>query len=872
MLAMRWWLVFVGCVALTGVFETRGLEARVRATDGVPRIEIDGEPIRGRIFFGNPGQGALAVGKEPSRYSFVFTAHQDSAGRGTLHFRFGASPGHCWLDDVLIEEADTGRAILGPCTFEEGQTDFDTNWDYWPKGVDNTVAGIGVAEVGEGRALRVRLARPAKGKWPDFHIYTRPTLDLTGGKRYRVSFRGWADTDRKWTLGCYVPGTPFVALMHVPGAFESQIRLAADVGVNVVSFSLPMPWPKPGEKLDWRPTDRRCSIVLAANPNALLLPRIGMEPPAWWKKAWPDHVMHWEDGPRRRGVAVASQVYRVEAAARLRAVIEHLEAMYPERMAGYHPAGHNTGEWFYQDTWQGQFDGYSPVTKAAWRDWLRRRYGTVLALRAAWGNPGATFAAATVPSPERRRAAPAGVLRDPATERDIMDFDLFRQEAMADCVCALARAVRSASRGRKLSVLFFGYVFEFAAIGRGPGASGHYGLRRVLDCPDIDILCSPISYVDRGLGQSAPSMTATESVALAGKLWLNEDDTATYLSSGTFPGHRQKVATLADTNSQLLRNVGQAACRNLATWWMDLGATGWFDDPGMWAEMKRLEAIDLPLLKHPAPFRPEVALVNDARSMCRVATGGASVTRPLIYESRGAAARMGAAFGQYLLDDVLSGRVDAKLFVFLNAWTLTAGERSVLHKRLRGKTALWCYAPGYHDGDTVSLAAMRQLTGQELVPFAAPQLPRATPTEAGLAAGLEPGAFGGDKPVRPLFHVPGTPADRTLARYPNGEAAVTWAGIDGGGSIFCGAPRLTPGLLRFAAKRAGVHLWTEDGCVLYTHGPFIVLHGTGPDPVQFDTGTTATVIDALTGKTLGRGPKLTIPLGFGQTRILRMIQ
>ena len=83
-------------------------------------------------------------------------------------------------------------------------------------------------------------------------------------------------------------------------------------------------------------------------------------------------------------------------------------------------------------------------------------------------------------------------------------------------------------------------------------------------------------------------------------------------------------------------------------------------------------------------------------------------------------------------------------------------------------------------------------------------------------------------------------------------------------------PRLTPGLLRFSAKKAGIHLWTEDGCVLYANGPFLVLHGTQPDPVRLDLGDPAKVVDALTGETLGQGAQLTLPLGFGQTRILRI--
>jgi hypothetical protein len=133
-------------------------------------------------------------------------------------------------------------------------------------------------------------------------------------------------------------------------------------------------------------------------------------------------------------------------------------------------------------------------------------------------------------------------------------------------------------------VFFSGYLFKFSAASTGPSVSGHYALRRLLDSPDIDVLCSPISYFDRGLGQSAPAMTAAESVALAGKMWLFEDDTRTYLGSGNFPGAFDAVNTLEDTNKELIRNVGQEAVRNFATWWMDLGATGWFNDPRMWAQ------------------------------------------------------------------------------------------------------------------------------------------------------------------------------------------------------------------------------------------------------------------------------------------------
>jgi beta-galactosidase len=80
-------------------------------------------------------------------------------------------------------------------------------------------------------------------------------------------------------------------------------------------------------------------------------------------------------------------------------------------------------------------------------------------------------------------------------------------------------------------------------------------------------------------------MTAAESVALAGKMWLQEDDTRTYLATGTFPGWQDGADTLVGTNKLLLRNTAQCALRNFATWWMDLGGTGWFNDPQLWATL-----------------------------------------------------------------------------------------------------------------------------------------------------------------------------------------------------------------------------------------------------------------------------------------------
>lgn len=868
-------LAFLGCVAL--VSSASALEVRVRTDNDVPLIHVDGKPVRGRMFFGIPGRSEIAIKKGENQISFRFEAIETEARHATMHFRFGQKPGTVRLDDIRVVEEGSGQDVIPTCDFDDGMAAFSRDWTHWPTDDANTVGQIDVVpgpDEGNRGVLQVRLSEPAGGKWPDFHLYHLPNLSLKKGKSYHVTLRLWSDVERTLNLEFFRPGSVFVRLGMAPGVFEKQVALARDAGVDFVSLPVPMPWPHPGEEPDYSATDAVCRNVLKVNPKALLLPRIGMEPPKWWKEQHPDHVMIFEDGPQPQGVAVASVQYRKDAAATLAAFVHHLEQTFGDNVAGYHPCGHNTGEWFYRRTWERKYSGYAPVTQAAWRQWLQKQYSSESELRKAWGDEAASFETAEPPTPAERHAHPGGIFRLPNTERPIVDFNRFQQEAMADCVTALARAVRQASEGRKLSVFFYGYVFEFSAAYTGPAIAGHYGLRRVLDSADIDILCSPISYFDRGFGQSAPSMTAAESVTLAGKLWLNEDDTATYLSSGTFPGHSERVDTFEGSNSQLLRNVGQEACRNFATWWMDLGGTGWFNDRRFWDSMKAMEALDEPLTTQPTAYCPPVAAVVDEDSMMWVAETGFRVTRPLLYEGRAAFARSGVPFGQYLLDDVANGRVDtAKVFVFLNAWHIGAATRQKLLEQTQHKLRLWCYAPGLlGDGDN-DLESMRQLTGFTLRRLPEETKPVATPTEAGKRLGLV-GQLSVKDPVTPLFAVADAAPDEVLATYPDGSAAIALRDDNGGtgASVFVGIPNLSPALLRGLAKHAGITAYTDDDCILYANGPLVVVHATRDGQVRLKRPQSAGDVplrDVLTGEVVGAGPVVNLNLHLGDTRILR---
>ncbi len=854
----------------------RALSVRVDATSGAPRLVVNGAPVRARMFWGAPGSALLHLTPQTSQVSFDFVA-SGSTSTGTMHFRFGHQAGLVDLDDIRVTDLDAARDLLPTRDFEDGAASFTREWNVWPPELKDNATVVPGAGSENSAGLRVQVKAPTDGNWPDFHIYHNAELPLVDGHHYRVSFWVHVAQPRDLTVAFYQPGTTYTYLGGPSGPYESQIRLAQSAGVNFVSFPIELPWPEPGQPEDWKAVDNACRAVLRANPSALLIPRISMNPPAWWCKANPDDVMQWEDGTRENVAVPASPRYRRDASTRLGLLVRHLEAAYGDHIAGYHPAGQNTGEWFYDGTWKQPLNGYAPADLVAWRQWLRARYNSNQALQAAWHQAEATLDAASVPTAGERHAAPNGVFRDPQREQHLIDWAEFQQQSMADCMIELAHAVRTASRGQKLVLFFYGYVFEFGPVANGPSASGHYALRRVLSCPDIDVLCSPISYFDRGLGQSAPAMTAAESVALAGKMWLCEDDTHTYLASGDWPGSTDHVSTIEDTNNELMRNVAQESLRNFGTWWMDLGSTGWFNDAAMWNLMARLKVLDEPLLRNPTPFRPQVAAIIDESSMLRLSSSGSSVTNPGIYQSRRALGRMGAPYSQYLLDDVGKPQLKPRRFVLLNAWALSSGQPSksgpsstsalALLRAMRGTARVWCFAPGYFEGNRpASPEAMRRLTGFVLKP-AAPQNAWATPTALGRKLGLTQ-AFGIQSPLKPLLAADALPSE-TLATYPDGGVAIALRRTEEGPSLFVGVPGLTSELMRLAAREAGAHLFTQSDCNIYANGPFLAVHAAQDGPIEINTGKASGVYDVLSGAKLAQGPRFTISLRRGQTRLLR---
>lgn len=863
-------------LAASGALE--GRTAGVKQVAGAPQLVIDGKPVVPMVFMGIPTGATMwvRIGPEWKRVQVVFISPETAEDAPGFQVRMGGAqgPGKLWIDDLRYYEGTperpTGPNMQPHGDFEDTGEVMPPRWDLfvWPGtsaqatwAYDDTFAASGR------RSLRCDIEDGGQGPG---HVH----LFLSGcrveeGKRYTVELSLRADPERQVELVPLHQAPPWT-LYPVVGArtpYIEQVELAGKAGVHLQYPIVGMPWPRPDEKPDFTSIDNVFRQTIEADPEALIIIRYGVDPPQWWLDEHPEAKNFCHDGtPAQQWVG--DEEWLREACHWQEELIRHIQQRWGDRIVAYHPCGQHTGEWFYIGGWENKIPCFGEGVNRSFRKWLAERYKTLDALGAAWKRPVGSWDEITAPSEKERRTGDLGQLLDPRSQRPLIDFHEFLQETMARAISEIARSCKSVAPDTAV-ILFYGYVYELAGWPGGIGATGHYGWRWMLDDPNVDIYCSPISYGDRQLGGAGRFMAPVDSVALHGKQWFNEDDTRTVLAPNDGVG---QVPTMEGSRWVHLRNFAHIFPRRMGCWYMDLGATGWLNHPDLWANIDRLRRLYEQHLLEPCRFQPEIVAIVDERSALHTPVGSA-LPPTLIGELRSPLYRTGTSVGWYLLDDLVAGRIPpAKMYVMQNVFVLDDAQRQKLVDTFRRQqaTVVWFYAPGYLDPDSgpVSPQAFEELTGMRLAELSAPAADRAEPLPGSAwCEGVAPFGTGRDN-LRPQFAVEDGPRVEILARWPNGQAAVAVSDAAGYRSVFIGCLSAPPELFRNIARRAGVHIYCDTNDVIETDGRFLAISATSAGEKTIRLPQPARLVDSLTGETVGRGTDLRLPLSLGEARLL----
>lgn len=544
--------------------------------------------------------------------------------------------------------------------------------------------------------------------------------------------------------------------------FQEEIT-AADgaameaAGVKFYSFIdkgvfLNLGWTGPQQQ-DFADLDRVMSTFASRVGDGYALPRLHLWAPDWWLDDHPAEATGYLRTPPpesfdfRPDASFASEMWRDEAGDRLRAAVRHLlDGPNGDRLMGFTLAAGMYGEWH---TWGANAipDSSEPM-RAAFEAYTREKYTTEAALRAAWADPAATFAAVAVPTESDRLATADGYFLDPTTGQRVVDYYEAYHRSVVEAISWFTSIVKDESDGSLLTSVLYGYHPD---LGWENQVVHHRAAAEMHRLDTVDMVTSPHSYVRRGLGEHGSLRTFPEAVGAHGKLFVDEADERTHLANPSLFTH---ASTMVETESVLRRAFGQALTHGTGLWYMDHSSGQWYADPafaGVWSELKTWGDYSMIL---PRCRNAQIAVISDLDGEFRLGTE--TDTTAKFYEGRienasqGVAelASMGAGFDRYLVEDLVDGKVPDhyRVYIFPDAIDLDADERAAVEALKRdGKTLVWNWAPGYVDDQELSLASMESLTGFDLDKWTPPGTPPVgTGFESGVFAGsgFDAGAFG----------------------------------------------------------------------------------------------------------------------------------
>ena len=372
---------------------------------------------------------------------------------------------------------------------------------------------------------------------------------------------------------------------------------------------------------DFAILDREVRRILDVCPDAMIFPRVNMSLPQWWDEENPEELSDFSvnNGPRR--TCFASDKWAEETKRMLKLTIAHISAAdYVDHICGYQLAGGNTEEWF-------SFDGKGSDGKR---------------------------------SQEKFRS-----LVEAGTSEDTRAAYLqFLSQVVADRICEFAAYAKELTDRKLIIGSFYGYTLDCVEPHRC-----HCAMKTVLNCPDIDFLCSPLCYEDgRPAGRDHASHLAVDSLKLHGKLYFSENDTRTDLAGPPFdlPYYQASVWTgppLPISTQIMNMHFSRALCHGHAFWWFDMWG-GWYRRPEYMSIAQRAREIVTESMSKSLESTAKIAVFVDEAAYCRIPEGN-SVAHQVCFRIRHALGKTSVPYDIYLASDFDAVRSRYQAYIFL---------------------------------------------------------------------------------------------------------------------------------------------------------------------------------------------------------------
>ena len=530
---------------------------------------------------------------------------------------------------------------------------------------------------------------------------------------------------------------------------QAYYRRLGEAGLKIFYVPARTRWLAPGDRAAGVPDGVEAAIrdirfVLDAVPDAYVMLRLNVSPPASWVNAHPEEQLTYSDGSHRPVIctsvggapidgmhSLCSDAWRAEGDKALedffRALADHPEF---DRVIGSFLCAGGTDEWYYPQglvNADGTYGDFSEPFRREFEGFLRRKYGTVEELRRAWRRPDATFEHPIIPPPEERaylypvyegiekslrdweregrtigltidldakEEANVGVFLNANGHAHVADFFDAWHEATARTIVHFARTLKHLAPDHLVGAFYgsFGCTDFF----NGSTSSGTLVL---LDSGVVDFLAAPGVYNNREPGGIVAQREMQDSFRLRNQIYVCEDDSRTHRCKPWMQRDAMALYTAADSVTTLKRDFARDICEDIQGWWFDMGGD-WYDDPDILALFRRQREIADFAYSLDRRKRNDIALVYDTESV-HLVTCPISLFA-LDYWRTTDLGRIGAPVDYYFHNDLARPDMpDYRLYVMVNLYRLSDAEREAVYAKARrnGAVVLWLYAPGFVNPD-----------------------------------------------------------------------------------------------------------------------------------------------------------------------------
>ena len=389
--------------------------------------------------------------------------------------------------------------------------------------------------------------------------------------------------------------------------------------------------------------DAHIADILAACPDAYIFPRVCINQSENWEAAHPDEVCDVDPVTGRRRASMASDVWAEDIKKQLGEFIAHIESShYGDHIAGYQIAGGNTEEWF-------------PM-----------------------------FSNTSI-SGKRAEDKYAVYLESNGLERNDTNFYRFYSNLVASRIREFAAHVKMLTERRLAVGTFYGYIFECTA-----RALGHFALESVLNCDDIDFICSPVGYCTQRLaGEDHPYMVPLSSLKMRGKLYFSENDTRTHLTRPVSDNPKYNTPIWFGPECKITKEImkmheARVIVNNHAAWWFDMWG-GWYADERYMSMLAKLRQVREESRDLPSKPVAEIAIFVDENSYFGFADMAIPGNVSLIRRQLG---KVGAPYELYIAQDIEKVIDKYKAVLILNSANTPDSQKVIEVAKEKGVACL----------------------------------------------------------------------------------------------------------------------------------------------------------------------------------------